>query len=291
MCQKFTDHSGKKFGILTVIEMVGKRGKHTLWKCICKCGREKVLCPSNFKCTKSCGCLKALLTSQRCTHNLMGRVFGLWRVLGRDESHPLGGNVRWLCRCVCGEERSISGTRLHRGKSSGCNSCSLKGKNLLDLTGQRLGPWTPLAPSESKNGQYSWKCRHEDGREQVVSANVLREIRDPQNKISRRYRKRVYGAFKEQSCKKSGRTFDLVGCSGMELSSYLSERLLPGMTLENYGKWHIDHVVPIASFDLMDPKQAKKCFHYTNLQPLWAKDNLSKGAKMPPSGRIHRSSK
>jgi len=52
------------------------------------------------------------------------------------------------------------------------------------------------------------------------------------------------------------------------------------MTWSNYGKgWHIDHIKPCASFDLSNPEQQKICFHYTNLQPLWAIDNIKKGAK------------
>ena len=51
------------------------------------------------------------------------------------------------------------------------------------------------------------------------------------------------------------------------------------MTWKNYGKWHIDHIKPFASFDLTEPKQQKLVCNYKNLQPLWAKENLSKGDK------------
>jgi HNH endonuclease. len=56
------------------------------------------------------------------------------------------------------------------------------------------------------------------------------------------------------------------------------------MSWDNYGRdgWHIDHIRPCASFDLTDPEQQRQCFHYTNLQPLWAADNIRKGAKWQP---------
>ena len=55
------------------------------------------------------------------------------------------------------------------------------------------------------------------------------------------------------------------------------------MTRKNYGLWHVDHIKPCFSFDLTDPEQQKICFHYTNLQPLWALENIKKGKKESPS--------
>jgi hypothetical protein len=55
----------------------------------------------------------------------------------------------------------------------------------------------------------------------------------------------------------------------------------PGMTWENYGRvWHVDHRFPCAAFDMGRAEEQKRCFHYLNLQPLFAEDNLRKGAKV-----------
>jgi hypothetical protein len=74
-------------------------------------------------------------------------------------------------------------------------------------------------------------------------------------------------------------TLKLIGCSVNFLKSHLASKFTPGMSWENYGKWHIDHIRPCASFDLSKPSEQRKCFHYTNLQPLWAEENLSKNDK------------
>lgn len=71
------------------------------------------------------------------------------------------------------------------------------------------------------------------------------------------------------------RTTDWLGCSIADLKVHLESKFAPGMTWDNYGDWHIDHIVPLAS--ATDEQETLKLCHYTNLQPLWAKDNLSKG--------------
>ncbi len=79
--------------------------------------------------------------------------------------------------------------------------------------------------------------------------------------------------------KKHGNTMELTGCSKDDLYSHLESKFTEGMNWDNYGKWHIDHIKPCVSFDLTDTEEQKKCFHWTNLQPLWAIDNMRKGAK------------
>ena len=71
-----------------------------------------------------------------------------------------------------------------------------------------------------------------------------------------------------------------LGCTIREFREYLAERFIDGMTWQNYGEWHVDHIKPLASFDLTDEDQFKEACHYTNLQPMWAKDNQSKGRKL-----------
>ena len=79
--------------------------------------------------------------------------------------------------------------------------------------------------------------------------------------------------------KKNHKSMDLIGASPSFVMDYLQAKFTEGMTWENHGDWHIDHIQPCCSFDLTDEEEQKKCFHYTNLQPLWAIDNLKKGGK------------
>jgi hypothetical protein len=75
---------------------------------------------------------------------------------------------------------------------------------------------------------------------------------------------------------------ELLGCTLEEYKHYLESKFQPGMNWDNHTKhgWHIDHIIPVSSFNLSDESQLKKAFHYTNTQPLWAKDNISKKDKL-----------
>lgn len=79
---------------------------------------------------------------------------------------------------------------------------------------------------------------------------------------------------------KSARTLELVGCDIGFLRRWIEAKWKPGMSWQNYGKWHVDHIMPCAMFDLSDPVQQRTCFRWTNLQPLWAADNISKSDKI-----------
>lgn len=116
-----------------------------------------------------------------------------------------------------------------------------------------------------------------------------RKARDPSFKLLQNCRTHIYKVLKGNI--KSKKTKELLGCTVEELKRYLSNKFVDNMSFENYGKWHIDHIIPCASFDFSKPEEQAKCFHYTNLQPLWAIDNIKKGAKYDRSNEMgHRPS-
>ena len=116
-------------------------------------------------------------------------------------------------------------------------------------------------------------------KERVAKYERERYKNDENFRIVKLLRNRLWRSLKSQSAKKSKRTLELVGCSRDELWKHLEKQFKDGMTRQNQGEWHIDHIKPCSLFDLTDPEQQKECFNYKNLQPLWAEENLSKGAK------------
>jgi hypothetical protein len=112
--------------------------------------------------------------------------------------------------------------------------------------------------------------------------NLYQQIRRKTNinsRLAHCLRKRIGDVLK--GINKSIHTMKLLGCSIDFLKQHLEKQFTKGMTWNNYGRkgWVIDHIRPCASFNMSKLSEQKKCFHYINLQPLWAIDNLSKGAK------------
>jgi hypothetical protein len=101
-------------------------------------------------------------------------------------------------------------------------------------------------------------------------------------RITQNLRTRLIAVIKNKDAKKSNKTMTLLGCSLEFFKKYIENQFKKGMTWENHSKygWHLDHIKPCSSFDLTDSEQQKICFHYTNFQPLWWRDNLIKGSKV-----------
>lgn len=125
------------------------------------------------------------------------------------------------------------------------------------------------------------KDYYESNKEKQIETNRIIRIRrkksDPIYKVACNLRGRLKDILRG---KKSAPTLKLLGCSLEYLRSHLESQFKPGMTWGNYGPvWHIDHIKPFAAFDnILDPVQQREVCHYTNLQPLFAKENFIKGS-------------
>jgi hypothetical protein len=107
---------------------------------------------------------------------------------------------------------------------------------------------------------------------------------NPHAHMVKTMRSRIATAMKRyaKGYTKTGSSMKYLGCTAIELCRYIEAMFRPRMTWHNYGKaWHLDHVIPCASFDLTQEHERHRAFHYTNLQPLWAKENIRKSDNVP----------
>tara|TARA_R100001591_G_scaffold93266_1_gene99110 strand:- start:25 stop:1308 length:1284 start_codon:yes stop_codon:yes gene_type:complete len=115
-----------------------------------------------------------------------------------------------------------------------------------------------------------------------------KQPKDTNYNISNALRRSIIGALKRQQIRKHRKTEELLGTDRETARKHIESLFQPGMNWKNHGlghgKWHIDHIIPCASFDLKCPVQQLACCHYKNLQPLWAIDNIKKGAKLDYHG-------
>lgn len=116
--------------------------------------------------------------------------------------------------------------------------------------------------------------------EKVIQSNLRytssRKKVDVEYSLAIRLRQRLNKALRRHS--KSGSAVQDLGCSVKEFKVYLESQFREGMSWGNYGRdgWHIDHIVPLSKFSLNDRQDLLKAVHYSNLQPMWAADNIKK---------------
>jgi len=127
------------------------------------------------------------------------------------------------------------------------------------------------------------KKYYQENKEKIAEWERDYRNNNPQRKISTRLRNRINFVLRyNQNIKKLADTEELLGCSVEQVKDWLESQFTEDMTWDAFlaGEIHIDHIRPCASFDLTKKSEQLECFNWKNLQPLWAKDNLEKGAKV-----------
>tara|TARA_R110002012_G_C11438674_1_gene590307 strand:- start:44 stop:736 length:693 start_codon:yes stop_codon:yes gene_type:complete len=147
-------------------------------------------------------------------------------------------------------------------------------RNIINCRNYRLR--CKLAGKPVKGGKSSYN---------PIKAKASREKnkRNRTNKwFSDTLRKVIHNVFRRRSGieYKQARSQELMSCSYKVARKHIESLFKDGMSWDNYGKWHMDHIIPCAAFDLRCPVQQLACCHYKNLQPLWAFDNMSKGSQI-----------
>jgi hypothetical protein len=146
-------------------------------------------------------------------------------------------------------------------------------KEIKEKDPSKLQELTKIKNLQRKNSKAKW---FQENKQKVYK----KRNSNKRTIFSNRLRTRVYHALK--GINKSGSAVRDLGCSIEELRWWLEFWFEDGMNWDNYGNkgWHIDHIKPLSSFNLTNREELCKVLHYTNLQPLWAKDNLIKSNKI-----------
>jgi hypothetical protein len=151
--------------------------------------------------------------------------------------------------------------RAHKKKHASKPACKEKKRAYRDA-----------ARDKFKIYQRNYISRNPEKRKQ----SALRYSKTPKARFVAAIRSRVRAAL----FSKKASTCEYLGCPVAFFRAHLEAQFCKGMTWDNFGKWHMDHIVPLSAFDLSDPKQVQIACNWTNIRPLWAEDNLRKSAKI-----------
>lgn len=232
--------------------------------------------------------------------NEIGNVYGRLTVSQLSDVR-INGSVCWVCICDCGKLKTVKGSDLRRGSSRSCGCLSrelasercTKKRNRVAITCEYCGKQFKTIPSQVKNRR-RFCCQ-----DHLKASGILSQMQSgssnsmwnggtsDKNSPKRRLHKRISDSMR-QSLRtgkngKNGRAWEsLVGYDTETLYRHLEKKFLPGMTWDNFNKWHIDHKIPVDVFNFKTTSDIdfKRCWDLKNLQPLWALDNIRKSNKI-----------
>jgi len=237
-----------------------------------------------MKICKTCGIEKPLSEFAKSTVNKLGCIPHCKKCKNwahRSEENKERERTRWrllamglkYCPC-CKKIKSVSDFATNNGR-----------KDLLRAYCMECDRLNSLEYVQRENIKKRKKER-ESTIEFAIKLNDYRRTslvyNSPEKKVERLYRSRVRNAVIKQNIKRKHEYNDMLGCTYGFLREYIESKFTKGMTWNNNGrgndKWHLDHIIPCAAFDLNDHIEQKECFHFTNLQPLWESVNLAKSS-------------
>jgi hypothetical protein len=164
-------------------------------------------------------------------------------------------------------------------------------ENNKDSIRKRQKTWETSNETKVKDRRRNWRKQNQEKilKWKEVNSDKLKEYNktyskikrknDPLHRLSSNIRNRMRIYLKSKNISKNNKTFEIVGCTPEFLKEYLEKKFVEGMNWELFGKKiHIDHIIPLSS--AKNEEEIYKLCHYTNLQPLWAGDNLSKNNRL-----------
>lgn len=156
----------------------------------------------------------------------------------------------------------------------------------------------PETKERKKKNYYEWYEQNKDHRKKYMdeyrekNIDKIREVKrnyertrkanDPLYKLVANFRTAIWTVLKENNMDKYGHYFEILQYSPEELATNLENQFTEGMTWENYGEWHVDHKLPITSFNFqkIGDNEFMKCWSLDNLQPMWGDENIRKSNKI-----------
>lgn len=249
------DLSGQRFGRLVAVKLIPET-KPRRWLFKCDCGNTKVLNPAMVKqgSTKSCGCFRKQTTAASRFIDRVGKRYGKLVVIGLMADRSNHGHTQWECLCDCGN-RTVTST-LNRTKSCGCLQ-----REAIRALGKSSKKENPV--SRTPEYRKSQRSKRRERPEQAMAERVSRLLCWALASV---------GAIKRSA------TFDMLGYSPAQLVAHIEQNFTEGMSWENRREWHIDHITPISLATSVE--DVIRLNQLSNLRPLWAKENMSKGNRL-----------
>ena len=173
-----------------------------------------------------------------------------------------------------------SGRRFTGGKKIADKKWRDNNKECLSLKHKK---WSEKNRDHLNDYHQKWREKNIDKhREYKRKYEKHRKDTDPLYKLISNFRTAIYQVLKESNVEKNGHYFDILGYTPEELINHLEKQFTEGMTWDNYGEFHVDHKLPISSFNIKEigDEEFMKCWSLDNLQPMWGEENIRKSNKV-----------